>query len=48
MSLNIVPGDILNYLGQTFNAIFPILAIGLGLLAVPYVVRAARSVFTRK
>lgn len=48
MSLNIVPTDVLNYLGQTFSAIFPILAIGLGLLAVPYVVRAARSALGRK
>ena len=45
MSLSIVPGDVLNYLGQVFNSIWPILAIGLGIMAVPMVIGAAKTAF---
>ena len=45
VSLSIVPGDVLNYLGQVFNSIWPILAIGLGIMAVPMVIGAAKTAF---
>lgn len=45
MSLDIVPADVLNYLGQVFNALWPILAIGLGIMAVPMVIGAAKVIF---
>lgn len=48
MSLNIVPTDVLNYLGDVFNAIWPVLAIGLGILAAPKVIGAAKTVFSRR
>lgn len=48
MSLNIVPADVLNYIGQVFSGIWPLLAIGLGILATPLIVRAARSAFGRR
>lgn len=48
MSLNIVPADVLNYLGQVFNGIWPILAIGLGIMATPLVIGAAKTAFARR
>ena len=48
MSLNIAPTDVLNYLGQVFNSIWPLLAIGLGIIATPMVVGAAKSAFRRR
>lgn len=45
MSLNIAPADVLNYLGQVFNSLWPILAIGLGIMATPLVIGAAKVVF---
>lgn len=45
MSLNIVPADVLTYLGDIFNAVWPIVAIGLGLLAAPYLVGVAKTAF---
>jgi len=47
MSLAIVPADVLGYIGDVFNSIWPILAVGLGIIAVPMVIRAAKSVFSR-
>lgn len=47
MSLNIVPTEVLNYLGQVFNSLWPILAIGLGIMAVPKLIGAAKTVFSR-
>ncbi|OLN29925.1 hypothetical protein [Desulfosporosinus metallidurans] len=47
MSLAIVPGDVLTQIGSVFNAIWPILAVGLGIMAVPMVIRAAKSAFSR-
>lgn len=48
MSLNIVPTDVLGYIGDVFNSLWPILAIGLGIMAVPMVVGAAKTVFSRR
>lgn len=48
MSLNIIPGDVLGYIGDVFTSIWPILAIGLGIMATPQVIGAAKSAFARK
>ena len=48
MSLNIVPGDVLSYMGQVFNSIWPILAVGLGIMAAPLVIGAAKTAFSRR
>ncbi|MGB9662973.1 MAG: hypothetical protein ACPL5F_13330 [Moorellaceae bacterium] len=48
MSLNIVPTDVLNYIGQVFGSLWPLLAIGLGIMAVPMVIGAAKTVFSRR
>ncbi|EGW40152.1 hypothetical protein [Desulfosporosinus sp. OT] len=47
MSLAIIPADVLGYIGDVFNAIWPVLAVGLGIMAVPMVIRAAKSAFAR-
>jgi len=47
MSLSIVPADVLGYIGDVFNSIWPILAVGLGIMATPMVIRAAKSAFNR-
>ncbi|WP_018211178.1 hypothetical protein [Desulfitobacterium hafniense] len=46
MSLSIVAGDVLTQMGDIFNAIWPILAIGLGLLATPKLIGAAKTAFS--
>lgn len=48
MSLNIVPADVLNYVGQVFNSIWPVLAIGLGIMATPMIIGAAKTAFGRR
>lgn len=48
MSLNILPADVLGYMGDLFTSLWPVLAIGLGLLATPMLIRAAKTVFTRR
>jgi hypothetical protein len=48
MSLNIVPADVLGYMGEIFSSVWGLVAIGLGLLATPYLVRIAKSVFARR
>jgi len=48
VSLNILPADVLGYIGDVFSAIWPLVAIGLGIIATPMVVRAARSAFGRR
>lgn len=48
MSLNVVPSDVLNYMGQIFTSVWPIVAIGLGLLAAPYLIRVAKAAFVRR
>jgi len=48
MSLAIVPADVIGYLGDVFNQIWPILAVGLGIAAVPLLVRAAKSAIARR
>ena len=48
MSLNILPADVLGYIGDVFNGIWPLLAIGLGIMATPMIIRAAKSAFSRR
>lgn len=48
MSLNIVPADVLTNLSDVFNAIWPILAIGLGIIAAPKVIGAAKTAFSSR
>ena len=48
MSLGIMPADVLGYIGDVFTAIWPILAIGLGIMAVPMIIGAAKTVFGRR
>ncbi len=48
MSLSIVPADVLGYIGDVFNGIWPILAIGLGIMATPLIIRAAKTAFARR
>jgi hypothetical protein len=45
VSLNIVPADVLGYIGDVFTSLWPILAIGLGIAAVPKLIGAAKTVF---
>jgi hypothetical protein len=45
MSLNIVPAEVLTYMGEIFSSVWGLIAIGLGLLATPYLIRIAKSVF---
>ena len=45
MSLAIVPSDVLTQLSAVFNTLWPLLAVGLGIMAVPLLVRTAKSVF---
>lgn len=47
MSLNIVPSDVLTQLSSVFNMLWPLLAVGLGIKAVPLLLGAAKSVFGR-
>lgn len=48
MSLNIVPADVIGYLTDVFSALWPILALGLGIAAVPKLIGAAKTVFSRR
>lgn len=48
MSLNIVPADVLGYIGDVFSGLWPLLAIGLGIAAVPILIGAAKVVFSRR
>lgn len=48
MSLNIIPADVLGYIGDVFSSLWPILAIGLGIAAVPMLIGAAKTVFGRR
>ncbi len=48
MSLNIVPADVIGYIGNVFTGLWPLLAIGLGIAAVPLLVGAAKTVFGRR
>lgn len=48
MSLNILPADVLGYIGDVFNGIWPLLAIGLGIMATPMIIRAAKTAFGRR
>jgi len=45
MSLDIVPSDVLTQLGSVFNTLWPLLAVGLGIAAVPLLIRTAKSIF---
>lgn len=46
MSLNIVPADVLQYTGEIFNSLWVLLAIGLGVMVVPKIIGAAKTVFS--
>ena len=48
MSLNIVPTDVLTQMGNVFNAIWPLLAVGFGIMAAPLVIGAAKTAFSRR
>jgi len=48
MSLNIVAADVLGYIGDVFNGIWPLLAIGLGIMATPMIIRAAKTAFGKR
>ncbi len=45
--LSIVPADVLGYIGDIFSGLWPLLAVGLGIAAVPLLIRAAKTVFAR-
>jgi hypothetical protein len=47
VSLNIVPAEVITYLVDIFGALWPILALGLGIAAVPKLISSAKSVFSR-
>ncbi len=48
MSLNIVPAEVITYMTDIFGALWPILALGLGIAAVPRLIGATKSVFSRR
>ncbi len=48
MSLNINAADVITYLTQVFDALWPLLAVGLGIMAVPMLLGAAKVVFSRR
>lgn len=48
LALNINPGDVLDYISQLFSAFWPLLAFGLGILAFPLVVGAAKSIISSR
>lgn len=48
LELGIQATDVLGYIGNVFTGIWPILAIGLGILATPMIIRAAKTAFTRR
>lgn len=48
MSLNIVPADVLGYIGDVFSGLWPVIAIGLGIIAVPRIIIAAKTAFARR
>lgn len=48
MSLNIIPADVIGYLGDIFTALWPILALGLGIAATPKLIGACKTVFSRR
>lgn len=45
MSLVITSGDILTQIENFFNQIWPILFVGLGYLAAPFLIRISRNIF---
>jgi hypothetical protein len=47
LSLNIIPADVIGYLTDVFSALWPILALGLGIAAVPKLISATKTVFSR-
>ncbi|MGI6550160.1 MAG: hypothetical protein ACOX4Q_09045 [Syntrophomonadales bacterium] len=48
MSLNIIPTDVIGYLVDVFGALWPILALGLGIAAVPKLIGSTKAVFSRR
>ncbi len=47
MELNIAATEIITYLVDIFGALWPILALGLGIAAAPRLISAAKAVFSR-
>lgn len=48
LTLNINVEDVFNYISQLFTAYWPLLAFGLGVLAFPKIITAAKSVIGRR
>jgi len=48
LALNINVGDVFSYITQLFNAYWPLLAFGLGVLAFPMVIGAAKSIISSR
>ena len=48
LTLGIVATDVLSYIGDVFSALWPVLAIGLGIMDVPMLIGAAKTVFGRR
>lgn len=46
MSLDIVAADVLGYTGDIFNSLWVLLAVGLGVMLVPKIIGAAKTVFS--
>lgn len=46
MSLNIAAADVLGYTGDVFNSLWVLLAVGLGVMLVPKIIGAAKTVFS--
>jgi hypothetical protein len=45
MGLAIAPGDVLTQISSVFYSIWPILSIGLALLATPFIIKITSSIF---
>lgn len=48
LALNINPSDVFNYISQLFTTFWPLLAFGLGVLALPLVIGAAKSIISSR
>ncbi|MBM7582985.1 hypothetical protein JOD02_001854 [Caldicoprobacter guelmensis] len=48
LALNINVADVFNYISQLFTAYWPLLAFGLGVLAFPMIVGAAKSIISSR
>ncbi len=48
MELGIAGADVITYLVDIFGALWPVLALGLGIAAAPLLIGAAKTVFSRR